>query len=145
MPLNVLVVDDSSVMRAMIIKTMRMSGLDLGEVHQAANGQEGLDAARDNWVDLVVADINMPIMNGEEMIDQMKADPELAHLPTIVISTEGSATRIGRLERKGVKFIHKPFTPEIIRDTIKALTEIDGDAAAPTMTGTGDDDDPESF
>lgn len=145
MPLNVLVVDDSSVMRAMIIKTMRMSGLDLGEIHQAANGQEGLDTARNNWLDLVVADINMPVMNGEEMIDQMKADPELADLPTIVISTEGSATRIERLERKGVKFIHKPFTPEIIRDTIKGLTGIDGGETAATMTGAGDDDDPESF
>jgi len=100
MPLNVLIVDDSSVMRAMIIKTIRMSGLDLGDVYQAGNGKEGLDAARENWVDLVVADINMPVMNGEEMIDQMKADPELSALPTIVISTEGSATRIQRLEKK---------------------------------------------
>ena len=129
MPLNVLIVDDSSVMRAMIIKTIRMSGLDLGEVYQAGNGQEGLDAARDNWVDLVVADINMPVMNGEEMIDQMRSDPDLADLPTIVISTEGSVTRIERLESKGVKFIHKPFTPEIIRDSIQALTGI-GDSNA---------------
>ncbi len=134
MPLNVLIVDDSSVMRAMIIKTIRMSGLDLGDIYQAGNGQEGLDAARGNWVDLVVADINMPVMNGEEMIDQMKADPELSDLPTIVISTEGSATRIERLERKGVKFIHKPFTPEIIRDSIHALTGI-----GPTETGESDD------
>ena len=57
MPLNVLVVDDSSVMRAMIIKTIRMSGLDLGDVYQAANGREGLDAAKANWVDLVVAEV----------------------------------------------------------------------------------------
>jgi two-component system chemotaxis response regulator CheY len=126
MPLNVLIVDDSSVMRAMIIKTIRMSGLDLGDVYQGANGQEGLQAAKENWVDLVVADINMPVMNGEEMIDQMKDDPELAQLPTIVISTEGSATRIERLESKGVKFIHKPFTPEIIRDAIQDLTGIEG-------------------
>ena len=126
MPLNVLIVDDSSVMRAMIIKTIRMSGLDLGDVYQGANGQEGLQAAKDNWVDLVVADINMPVMNGEEMIDHMKEDPELAQLPTIVISTEGSATRIERLEKKGVKFIHKPFTPEIIRDAIQDMTGIEG-------------------
>jgi two-component system chemotaxis response regulator CheY len=136
MPLNVLIVDDSSVMRAMIIKTIRMSGLDLGDVYQAGNGQEGLDAARENWVDLVVADINMPVMNGEEMIDQMKADPELSALPTIVISTEGSATRIQRLEKKGVTFIHKPFTPEIIRDAIQDLTGI---------TGIGDSDESGAF
>jgi two-component system chemotaxis response regulator CheY len=136
MPLNVLIVDDSSVMRAMIIKTIRMSGLDLGDVYQAGNGKEGLDAARENWIDLVVADINMPVMNGEEMIDQMKADPELSALPTIVISTEGSATRIQRLEKKGVTFIHKPFTPEIIRDAIQDLTGI---------TGIGDSDESGAF
>jgi len=136
MPLNVLIVDDSSVMRAMIIKTIRMSGLDLGEVYQAGNGKEGLDAARENWVDLVVADINMPVMNGEEMIDRMKADPELSALPTIVISTEGSATRIQRLEKKGVTFIHKPFAPEIIRDAIQDLTGI---------TGIGDSDESGAF
>ena len=136
MPLNVLIVDDSSVMRAMIIKTIRMSGLDLGDVYQAGNGKEGLDAARENWVDLVVADINMPVMNGEEMIDQMKADPELSALPTIVISTQGSATRIQRLEKKGVTFIHKPFTPEIIRDAIQDLTGI---------TGIGDSDESGAF
>ena len=124
MSLNVLVVDDSSVMRAMIINTIRMSGLDLGDVYQAANGREGLDAARDNWVDLVIADINMPVMNGEEMIDQMKADPDTAGIPTIVISTEGSETRIERLQQKGVSFIHKPFTPEIIKDSIQSLTGI---------------------
>ena len=104
------------------------------EIHQAANGKEGLESLAENWVDLVFADINMPVMNGEEMIDQMKADPELSDLPTIVISTEGSATRIERLERKGVKFIHKPFTPEIIRDSIHALTGI-----GPAETGESDD------
>jgi two-component system chemotaxis response regulator CheY len=130
MSLNVLVVDDSSVMRAMIIKTIRMSGLELGDVYQAANGREGLDAARDNWVDLVIVDINMPVMNGEEMIDQMKADPETASIPTIVISTEGSATRIERLQQKGARFIHKPFTPEIIKDSIQSLTGI-GDGNEP--------------
>ncbi len=124
MSLNVLVVDDSSVMRAMIIKTIRMSGLDLGDVYQAADGKEGLEAARDNWVDLVIADINMPVMNGEEMIDAMKADPEIADIPTIVISTEGSATRIERLQQKGVIFIHKPFTAEIIKASIESLTGI---------------------
>ncbi len=124
MSLNVLVVDDSSVMRAMIIKTIRMSGLDLGDVYQAANGKEGLDAARDNWVDLVIADINMPIMNGEDMIDAMQADPEIDDIPIIVISTEGSETRIERLQEKGVTFIHKPFTPEIIKDSIQSLTGI---------------------
>jgi two-component system chemotaxis response regulator CheY len=133
MSLNVLVVDDSSVMRAMIVKTMRLSGLPIGEVYQASNGQEGLEAMRANWVDLVIADINMPVMNGEEMIGKMRSDPESRDIPTIVVSTEGSVTRIERLRGLGAAFVHKPFTPEIIRDTIQDLTGVggkqDGDAS----------------
>jgi two-component system chemotaxis response regulator CheY len=100
---------------------MRLSGLQMGEVHQAANGREGLDTLNRHWIDLVVADINMPVMNGEEMIDQMLQNPVLKDIPVVVVSTEGSKTRVVRLQDKGAKFIHKPFTPEAIRDTVKAL------------------------
>ncbi|MBI5579405.1 MAG: response regulator [Deltaproteobacteria bacterium] len=119
MAVNVLIVDDSAVMRAMIQKTVQLSGLQLGEIHQAANGREGLEALEREWIDLVIADINMPVMTGEEMIEHMQASPNLKTIPTIVISTEGSQTRIDRLQRKGVHFIHKPFSPEIIRDKVK--------------------------
>jgi len=122
MALNVLIVDDSKVMRAMILKTMKMAGLPLGEIYQAANGQEGLDALGENWIDLVIVDINMPVMNGEEMIDHMRSNPEYADTPIVVISTEGSETRIERLRERGAHFIHKPFTPETIRDTIQEIT-----------------------
>ena len=121
MAINVLIVDDSGVMRSMILKSMRLSGLQMGEVHQAANGREGLDTLNRHWIDLVVADINMPVMNGEEMIDQMLQNPVLKDIPVVVVSTEGSKTRVVRLQDKGAKFIHKPFTPEAIRDTVKAL------------------------
>lgn len=119
MGINILVVDDSGVMRSMIAKTIKLSGLKLGEIHQAANGQEGLEALNQNWIDLVIADINMPVMNGEEMIDRMRKEPEFKDIPIVVVSTEGSKTRVERLQNKGARFIHKPFTPEAIRDAVK--------------------------
>ena len=122
MALNILVVDDSAVMRKMIIKTMGMCGIPIGEIKQAANGREGLEELGKSWVDIVILDINMPIMNGEEMIDEMQQDSEIKDIPVIVISTEGSSTRIDRLKEKGARFIKKPFTPEIIRDTIYEVT-----------------------
>lgn len=125
MALNVLIVDDSAVMRSMIIKTLRMTGLPIGEIHQAGNGREGLEVLEREWVDLVLADINMPEMNGEEMIDRMKKEPATGSLPVLVVSTEGSQTRIERLLDKGVQFIRKPFTPEILRDYIKDLTGVE--------------------
>ena len=122
MALNVLIVDDSGVMRSMILKTIQMSGIPLGEAHQAANGQEGLDALHQNWIDLVIADINMPVMNGEEMIERMSLKADTRDIPIIVVSTEGSETRIERLGEKGATFIQKPFSPETIRDTIRDVT-----------------------
>ncbi len=129
MAINVLIVDDSAVMRAMILKSLRMTGLELGDTYQAANGREGLDLLNGNWIDLVIADINMPVMNGEEMIDRMREAPETSDIPIVVISTEGSKARLERLEQKGAAFIHKPFTPEKIRDTIKTLIHLEEGSA----------------
>jgi two-component system chemotaxis response regulator CheY len=129
MALNILIVDDSKVMRSMILKTLRMCGVELGEIFQASNGREGLDSLEQNWIDLVIADINMPVMNGEEMIDRVRANADLKDIPIIVISTEGSETRISGLKEKGARFIQKPFSPELIRDHIQELTK----------TGAGDE------
>jgi len=111
-------VDDSSVIRKMIIKTVKLSGIELNEIHEAGNGQDGLDVLEDNWVDLVFIDLNMPVMNGEDMIDRIKSNSTWEDIPIVVISTEGSETRINQLKQKQVEFIHKPFTPEQIRTVI---------------------------
>ena len=139
MALNVLIVDDSAVMRAMILKTMRMAGLPMGEVYQAANGQEGLEALDAHWIDLIIADINMPVMNGEEMIRSLRQNPDTAQTPVVVVSTEGSQTRIERLNRMGVKFVHKPFTPEIIRDTVMEITGLEDSDVEPNSDDSGAD------
>lgn len=125
MAINVLIVDDSRIMRTMILKTLQMTGISLGEIFQAGNGREGLESLEQNWIDLAIVDINMPVMNGEEMIDRMRANPEMEDLPVVVVSTEGSETRIARLEEKGVVFIHKPFQAETIRDTIVDLLKLE--------------------
>jgi two-component system chemotaxis response regulator CheY len=118
MGINILIVDDSSVMRTMILKTLRMSGLSLGDIYEASNGVEGLEILNMRWMDLVILDINMPVMNGEDMMIRMKAHPEMRDIPVIIISTEGSKTRIDGLIKMGATFIRKPFTPEIVRDAI---------------------------
>ena len=124
MSMNVLIVDDSGVMRAMILKTLRLSGLPLGDVFQAGNGKEGLEVLEANWIDLVLVDINMPVMNGEEMIDRMVEVPAMRDIAKLVISTEGSSKRIGRLKAKGARFVHKPFSPETIRDAVYEILGI---------------------
>jgi len=121
MALNILIVDDSAVVRAMILKTLRAAGIDVGEAHEAANGQVGLEQLSRHWVDMAFVDINMPVMNGEEMINQVRDNPVWANLPIIIVSTEGSQTRIERLQQKGAYFVHKPFSPEAVREIVNQI------------------------
>jgi two-component system, chemotaxis family, chemotaxis protein CheY len=141
MSLNVLVVDDSAVMRAMIVKTLKLSGAPVGEVYQASNGEEGLRQLESNWIDLALVDINMPIMDGEQMIDRMREQPETADVRVIVVSTEGSDTRVASLRAKGAGFVHKPFTPEALRENIVKVTGVaDGESDSGAAFGSGDFD-----
>lgn len=119
MALNILVVDDSAVVRAVISKTLKLAGIPVGELYQAGNGKEALEILNDNWVDLVFSDINMPVMGGVEMIEKMSADGLLKTIPVVVVSTEGSATRIEQLKSRGISaYIRKPFTPELVRKVV---------------------------
>ena len=124
MSFNILVVDDSAVMRAMIIRILRLTGLSLGEVYEAPNGREGLKVLDEKWVDLALVDINMPVMNGEEMIDNVRKSQTTADLPIIVVSTESNVERVESIRRKNVEFVHKPFTPEVLRKTVLQLTGV---------------------
>ncbi len=121
MALNILIVDDSAVMRGMVRKTIEMSNIPIGEVHEAENGQEGLDVLDNNWIDLALVDIHMPVMTGEEMIQKVRENPETADLAVIVVSSESDKSRIQILEKKGAKFIHKPFTPESLSETVTGM------------------------
>lgn len=120
---NVMLVDDSASMRAMIRKIIGNSGLSVSQYIEASNGREALDLLASQWIDLLVVDLNMPVMGGMEMVGQLRERPEFAALPIIVVSTEASQTRIAEIQAKGVHFIHKPFTPAQIRETIQKCCE----------------------
>jgi two-component system chemotaxis response regulator CheY len=139
MALNVLVVDDSAVMRAMIIRTLRVSRLPVREIHEASNGREALALLDREWIDLALVDINMPEMTGEELIDRVRSLPTLSDLPLIVVSTEGSETRIARIRARGAAFVHKPFTPERLRDEIVRLTGVTYDERDEGFAAPGSD------
>jgi two-component system, chemotaxis family, chemotaxis protein CheY len=122
MPLNILVVDDSAVMRSIIKKTLALSGVAVGEVLEAGNGREGLDVLEANWIDIALIDIHMPVMDGEEMIRRIRHNPENQNLPVIIVSSESDQHRIDMLQREGTSFVHKPFTPETLREVIIEVT-----------------------
>jgi len=124
MSFNVLIVDDSRSMRAVIKKTISMSGFKMDQCVEAGNGREALDVLAKAWVDVIISDINMPEMNGLEFLEELKKDSLLKAIPAIVISTEGSEKRIQDAYDLGARgFIKKPFLPEEIK---KVLYEVIG-------------------
>lgn len=122
MAYNILVVDDSETVRAVMAKAIEMSGTDVKSLFSAGNGEEALGILDREWVDLVFADINMPVMGGMEMVRRMKTNEEMKNIPVVIVSTEGSATRIKSLMDSGVAaFMRKPFTPEGLKSTIEGI------------------------
>jgi len=121
---NILLVDDSATVRAVMTKTLKLAQVPIGELFTATNGIDALAVLKEKWVDLVITDLNMPEMTGFELVDAMCADEGFKSIPVIVVTTEGSHTRIEDLKRKGVRgYVRKPFTPEQIREMILKVME----------------------
>jgi two-component system chemotaxis response regulator CheY len=116
MAYRILIVDDSPAMRAFIRRVIEISGFELSCSFEAANGQEALDVLRHEWVDLVLTDINMPAMDGEEFLRRIEADEVLRALPVVVVSTDATSGRIDRMLALGARgYVTKPFLPETLR------------------------------
>jgi len=120
MAFTFLIVDDSATTRRIIKKVLGLTELSLGNLYEASNGAEGLAKLRESWIDLVLADLNMPVMNGIEMINAMAQDSLLKSVPVVVVSSEGNQRVIDSLTGKGIReIIRKPFQPAILRKVIE--------------------------
>ena len=116
MAYRVLIVDDSPAMRTFVRRVIEASGFELSLCFQASTGREALDVLRQEWVDVVLTDINMPELDGEEFIRRLEADDLLRSIPVVVISTDATRSRIDRLLALGARgYITKPFRPEELR------------------------------
>jgi two-component system chemotaxis response regulator CheY len=114
-----LIVDDSSTTRAVIKRTINMAQIPTENIYEAGNGAEALALLEQFKVDLVLADLNMPVMGGVEMTQKMRKNPAFKDIPVIVVSSESMEKKIALLRAQGVKgYIKKPFTPEQIRDVV---------------------------
>lgn len=116
---HILIVDDSILMRTALKRTIGMVGIEIASITEAGNGNEALEVLKNNPVDLILTDLNMPEMNGVELVHFLKESSEYANIPVIVITTESSTVRIEELQEAGIlDYLHKPFTPEEFRETI---------------------------
>ena len=120
--LRVLIVDDSTVMRKIVERSLRQAGLDIAEVLEASNGVEALAEVRKGNLDLILSDINMPSMDGIEFLRALAGLEEGKGVPVIMITTEGSEARVVEALSVGARgYIRKPFTSEQVKERVTAL------------------------
>ena len=126
MPLRLLVVEDSAMMRGVIRKTIGLMDIPVENLLEAENGEEGLSLLREHRCDLVLADVNMPVMSGCEMVSQMKEDDSLKDIPVILLTGEGSSLRVAKIRSMGIGgYLRKPFTPEELRAVVQRAIQGD--------------------
>jgi two-component system chemotaxis response regulator CheY len=127
MSYRILIVDDSSVARKVVRRALGMTGLAIVEMPEASGGIEALEILRRDWIDLVVCDVHMPEMNGQELVEYMSADGNLRTIPVIIVSSDTTDARRDSLLQAGAReYLHKPITPERLRaSALRALYQED--------------------
>ena len=124
MGLRILIVDDSPAMRAFVRRVVELSGLDVARYVQAADGSSALRLLQSEPVDIILTDINMPGMDGEELVRRLQQDRQLRSVPVVVVSTDATPNRIERMLGLGAKrYVTKPFSPEALRRELDRVLE----------------------
>jgi two-component system chemotaxis response regulator CheY len=114
-----LIVDDSSVMRKIVERSLRQAGIELEKVLEASNGAEALTALHSNAVDLILCDINMPVMDGLEFVREATKLDSAKGVPIVMITTEGSESHVVQALTAGARgYIRKPFTPDQVKEHV---------------------------
>ncbi len=121
---KVLIVDDSAVMRKIVERSLRQAGVEVGEVVEANNGVEALAMVKESSFDLILSDINMPMMDGLEFVRQLQEVENAKDVPVVMITTEGSESRVVEALSCGARgYIRKPFTSDQVREYVAPLLE----------------------
>lgn len=124
MGLNILIVDDSAMMRAMIRRVTALCELPIGQVYEAANGAEAIKVLETHDVHALFTDINMPVMSGPELLRTIAGQERWKDLLRVIISTDGSEARRQEVRDLNVGlYVEKPFRPEVMRDVLSTLSQ----------------------
>src|SRR5262249_26529319 len=124
MALHVLIVDDSPAMRSFIRRVVELSGLGVTAYLEAGDGAEALRLLRAEQVNVILTDINMPGMDGEQFVSRLQQEPTLARIPVVVVSTDATVGRMERMLTLGARgYVTKPFSPELLREELERVLE----------------------
>ena len=121
---DVLVVDDSAAIRKILTRVLRQTGMAIQTIHEAGDGQDALALMAQHRIDLVLSDINMPKMDGLQLLASLKASPQWQNVPVVMITTEGGETKVAEAVRLGAAgYVRKPFTADQIKEKLVGILE----------------------
>jgi two-component system chemotaxis response regulator CheY len=122
MPLDIMIVDDSAAIRKILRRVLTQLQIPLGEVHEASDGREALEMLKTRPVSLIFTDINMPNMDGIELLTRLKANDAFRGVPIVMVTTEGSQARVLQaLELGAAGYVRQPFTAEQIKEKLAGI------------------------
>jgi two-component system chemotaxis response regulator CheY len=122
MPVDVLIVDDSAAIRKILQRVLALTNLPLGKVVEAADGREAMEVIKQRTFGLILSDINMPNMDGLQLLREIRSSEKWKHVPVVMISTEGSQTKVMEAVRLGAQgFVRKPFTADQIKEKLAGI------------------------
>ncbi len=122
--IRVLIVDDSAVMRKIVDRSLRQAGIVIQEVLEAGNGVEALAHMQKTRVNLILSDINMPTMDGLELVRQLQNVENAKGVPIVMITTEGGEAHVVQALSSGAQgYIRKPFSSDQIKERIIPLLQ----------------------
>jgi two-component system chemotaxis response regulator CheY len=117
--MRILIVDDSSMMRTMIKRVVSMTQVPVDEILEAADGAQALTLLEQHDVQLLLTDINMPVMSGADLLRRISKNDRWRDLTRVIISTDGSTARREEAAELSVRcYLKKPFSPEVLRDVL---------------------------
>jgi two-component system chemotaxis response regulator CheY len=121
---DVLVVDDSAAIRKILTRVLRQTGMAIQTIHEAGDGQDALALMEQHRIDLVLSDINMPKMDGLQLLGALKASPQWRNIPVVMITTEGGEAKVAEAVKLGAAgYVRKPFTADQIKEKLVGLLE----------------------
>jgi two-component system chemotaxis response regulator CheY len=122
MGLNVLIVDDSIAIRMILARALHKTNLPVDRVFEAGDGCAALEILKTETINVILSDINMPKMDGMQLLAELKSNDQWTQVPVLMISTESSQTKVMEALRLGAKgFIRKPFEPDQIQDKLASF------------------------
>jgi two-component system chemotaxis response regulator CheY len=122
MPVDVLIVDDSAAIRKILQRVLRQTDIPIGDVLEAGDGVEALKALNNRQVHLILSDINMPNMDGLQLLAQLKQNEKWKSVPIIMVTTEGGQGKVIEAVQLGAAgYVRKPFTAEQIKEKLTGL------------------------